>query len=180
MISPEKLGKMKNAFNGLSGRLSVQKKLCAIALERLEEEERKRDELEAACAALTTAIRWAEEAGKQKPAPERSDADSRNSSRNMAGELEEVVPAPAKKGKKRTSGKTRQVTCRYGVEYEVTGLKGSEGEIARLVGMLGRCCCWVCHNRECKTPRNERIEGCGQWCQLYTKQPYCERKGEAK
>lgn len=72
MISPEQLKKMKNAFNSLSGRLAVQKKFCAIALERLAEEERKRDELEAASAALTTAIRWAGEAGKRIPAEKES------------------------------------------------------------------------------------------------------------
>lgn len=72
MISPEQLEKMKNAFNSLSGRLAIQKKLAEIALERLAEEERKRDELEAACTALTTAIRWAGEAGKRIPAEKES------------------------------------------------------------------------------------------------------------
>jgi hypothetical protein len=68
VISPEQLEQMRSAFNGLSGRLAIQKKLAEIAQERLEEEERLRDELEAACAALAVAIQFAEESQKQEPA----------------------------------------------------------------------------------------------------------------
>lgn len=91
MIAPAQLRQMKAAFDSLSGRLAIQKKIAEGALERLEEEERKRDELEAACSAMALAIRWAEEGGKQKPAAGKRTTDSRNSSRNMAVELPENV-----------------------------------------------------------------------------------------
>lgn len=91
MISPEQLEKMKNAFNSLSGRLAIQKKLAALALERVEDAERQRDELAAACDALSVAIRDAEEGGKQESAAEGSATDSRNSSHSMVGELPENV-----------------------------------------------------------------------------------------
>lgn len=91
MIAPAQLRQIKDAFNSLAGRLEIQKKMAECALERLEEEERKRDELEAACAALALAIRWAEEGGKQEPAAGNRTTDSRNSSRNMAVELPENV-----------------------------------------------------------------------------------------
>lgn len=110
MITPEQLRQMKAAFNGLSGRLSIQKKLAEIALERVEEAERQRDELEAACTALATAIRDAEEGGKQESAAEGTKgptADSRNSSHSMVGELGGDVPDKPEKGKRtsRNGGK---------------------------------------------------------------------------
>lgn len=92
MISPEQLEKMKNAFNSLSGRLAIQKKLAEIALERLEEEERKRDELEAACTALTTAIRWTEEAGKRIPAAAKPSTAEACKRPRMRAKQKEVRP----------------------------------------------------------------------------------------
>lgn len=69
----------------------------------------------------------------------------------------------------------RNVKCRYGVEYTVDP-KGTEGEIERFCDLMSRCCCWVCHNRECKQPRNEVIKDCQNVCDLFTKTPYCEVK----
>ena len=103
MITPEQLRQMKAAFNGLSSRLAIQKKLSALALERLEDAERQRDELAAACDALSVAIRDAEEGGKQESAAEGTKgptADSRNSSHSMVGELGGNIPAPAEEGKR--------------------------------------------------------------------------------
>ena len=70
--------------------------------------------------------------------------------------------------------KSKEVTCRYGITYEVEGV-GTEGAILRLFDMLSKCCCWVCHNRGCKEPRNEIIPDCGEVCQIYTKIPYCKK-----
>lgn len=70
----------------------------------------------------------------------------------------------------------KKVTCRYGVEYTVDP-KGTEGEIERFCDLMSRCCCWVCHNRECKQPRNEVIKDCQNVCDLFTKTPYCEISG---
>ncbi len=53
--------KLREARNGLLGRLSILKKSAEIALERLEEAERQRDEVQAACDALTIAINATEE-----------------------------------------------------------------------------------------------------------------------
>lgn len=69
--------------------------------------------------------------------------------------------------------KSKQVTCRYGVTY-MAMFKGSAGEISRGFDLMSRCCCWVCTNLECENPRNEKIDGCGQICGLYTKTPYCQ------
>lgn len=116
MITPAQLKQMKEAFNGLSGRLSIQKKLAEIAFEQLEEAKRRRDELEAACTALSTAIHAAEDAGvvefpehesaTKRPAAD-SVADSRNSSHSMVGELGGDVPDKPEKGKRtsRNGGK---------------------------------------------------------------------------
>ena len=69
-----------------------------------------------------------------------------------------------------------KVTCRYGIEYSVT-LKGSYGAIYRTKDLLSRCCCWVCHNHDCKTPRNEKIDGCQESCELWGMRPHpCEKQ----
>lgn len=69
---------------------------------------------------------------------------------------------------------THHITCRYGVAY-FCQLEGTKAAKARTVQMLQRCCCWVCHNRDCKEPRNEKLQGCGRSCSLYTREPYCKR-----
>ena len=77
---------------------------------------------------------------------------------------------------------TKKVKCRYGVEYKVTA-NGSRGAQARLFDLLGRCCCWVCHNHECKKPRNEKLwPDCGRVCELWVsdKVPFCEAKRKSK
>ena len=64
------------------------------------------------------------------------------------------------------------VTCRYGITYNVE-LHGSEGAKQRTVDMLSKCCCFVCHNHDCKEPRNERVS-CQFQCYLYgAKNPWC-------
>jgi len=69
--------------------------------------------------------------------------------------------------------KKKIITCRYGISYEVE-FKGSIGAIERSFDSLTRCCCWVCHNHDCKEPRNEILENCGHICELWTKKHYCE------
>ena len=64
------------------------------------------------------------------------------------------------------------VTCRYGITYDVEFI-GTQAEIARGCQLMGRCCCWVCHNRDCKEPRNEVIKDCDKVCDIYTSIPYC-------
>jgi len=66
-----------------------------------------------------------------------------------------------------------KVTCRYGIEYEVE-FYGSKGACLRSIDLMGKCCCWVCHNRGCERPRNEVLKDCGKACALWTKKPYCE------
>ena len=66
------------------------------------------------------------------------------------------------------------ITCRYGIQYEVE-LHGSQGAKARTVDMLNKCCCFVCHNHDCKEPRDEKIPNCGHVCSFYTDKPYCKR-----
>ena len=66
-------------------------------------------------------------------------------------------------------------TCRYGVKYEC-GWTGTYGELWRAWDLTRRCCCWVCHNYDCKEPRNEIIKDCNHNCDLWTKKPYCENK----
>ena len=70
----------------------------------------------------------------------------------------------------------KKVTCRYGVEYELKA-SGTTGEFLRLFELMTRCCCWVCHNRACKTPRNEVVEECHENCKLWTNMPYCKKGG---
>lgn len=70
--------------------------------------------------------------------------------------------------------KNYKVTCRYGIPYSVK-LSGTNGEIARTIHMLENCCCWVCHNRDCDCPKNEKINNCGNTCELWTENHYCER-----
>ena len=71
--------------------------------------------------------------------------------------------------------KTKEITCRHGVKYSVTAT-GSGGSILRLWEMLSRCCCYVCYNRECKEPRNRKLRNCKHDCELFTREPYCQRK----
>lgn len=71
----------------------------------------------------------------------------------------------------------RKIKCRYGVEYEVE-FSGSKGACARSLKLMECCCCWVCHNHDCKEPRNEIIEVCGEVCTLLTKIPYCKTEKE--
>lgn len=65
-----------------------------------------------------------------------------------------------------------EVTCRYGITYNVE-LHGSAGAKQRTADMLGKCCCWVCHNHNCKEPRNERVS-CAMECFMYgAKSAWC-------
>ena len=66
-----------------------------------------------------------------------------------------------------------KVKCRYGVEYDVE-FKGTRGAIQRTVDLMTRCCCWVCHNRQCNQPRNEVLKDCGQVCEIWTRRHYCD------
>ena len=68
-----------------------------------------------------------------------------------------------------------ECTCRYGVTY-TTEWKGSYGSIWRGWDLMQRCCCWVCHNHNCKEPRNEVIKNCGNACELWSHTHYCENK----
>ena len=67
-----------------------------------------------------------------------------------------------------------ECTCRYGVTY-TTEWKGSYGAIWRGWDLMRRCCCWVCHNHNCKEPRNEIIKNCGHICEIWAKKHYCEK-----
>ena len=69
----------------------------------------------------------------------------------------------------------KEVKCRYGVTYKID-VKGSYGEKERFYDMMSHCCCWVCHNHECKEPRNEILLDCKKECDLFTDKPYCERE----
>lgn len=67
-----------------------------------------------------------------------------------------------------------KVTCRYGVEYEVFFF-GTEAACNRSVALMGRCCCWVCHNKKCEHPRNEVLKDCENVCEIWTKKRhYCD------
>ena len=68
-----------------------------------------------------------------------------------------------------------ECTCRYGVTY-TTEWKGSYGAIWRCWNLMQRCCCWVCHNHNCKEPKNEVIKNCGNSCELWSHTHYCENK----
>ena len=67
-----------------------------------------------------------------------------------------------------------ECTCRYGIIY-TTKWKGSYGEIWRAWDLMRHCCCWVCHNYDCKEPRNEILDNCGHTCEIWTKKHYCEK-----
>jgi len=71
--------------------------------------------------------------------------------------------------------RTANITCRYGVKYTETAY-GSAGAIGRLFEMLSRCCCYVCHNHDCKQPRERKLRNCEHDCEIYTREPYCQRK----
>lgn len=74
---------------------------------------------------------------------------------------------------------TRKVKCRYGVEYEVTFEDTQMGAIERGFNLMNHCCCWVCHNKECKEPRNEPINGCEEVCEIWgARNPWWCKKGE--
>ena len=76
---------------------------------------------------------------------------------------------------------TRKIKCRYGVEYTHT-FEGSRGANARTFQLMEKCCCWVCHNRECKNPKNEILDDCHYVCELWaeTGKHYCGKKQEKK
>ena len=73
---------------------------------------------------------------------------------------------------------TETVKCRYGVEYELTA-NGSPGACKRLFDLMTHCCCFVCHNHDCKEPRDEKIDNCNNICDLFgfAKLP-CEEKNK--
>lgn len=71
--------------------------------------------------------------------------------------------------------KKYNIKCRYGIEYTIE-LSGSKGAIARTRELLSRCCCWICHNHDCQTPKNEPVRECGNVCEFYTRKPFCQRK----
>lgn len=71
--------------------------------------------------------------------------------------------------------KTKKVTCRYGVTYKAT-FSGSPGAVERTFDLMTRCCCWVCHNHDCKEPRNEKLNDCANVCELFWMIHPCERK----
>lgn len=82
--------------------------------------------------------------------------------------------------------KKQTVTCRYGVTYKYEA-QGSKGQLFRLKTLLENCCCWVCHNHDCKEPRNEQIPDCDPEmephlapCALFTQEPYCLRNKQNK
>ena len=71
-----------------------------------------------------------------------------------------------------------EINCRRGVTYTIKAF-GSNGSIFRLQKMLEDCCCYVCYNHNCPYP----IEGkqqCNKECEIYTKTPFCEKKGGEK
>ena len=73
----------------------------------------------------------------------------------------------------------KKVTCRYGVTYKAT-FSGSSGAVARTFDLMTRCCCWVCHNHDCKPPitRNEILEDCGEVCKIFSgsNSTYCRKE----
>jgi hypothetical protein len=71
----------------------------------------------------------------------------------------------------------KNVTCRYGVKYELEA-HGSSGACFRLFDLMAHCCCFVCHNRECKTPRDEKIDNCNNICDIWFDNPPCEKKNK--
>ena len=72
-----------------------------------------------------------------------------------------------------------ECTCRYGVKW-TDEWTGTYGELWRAWDLMKRCCCWVCHNHDCKEPRNEVIKDCGNSCELWSRTHYCENKNIKK
>ncbi len=70
--------------------------------------------------------------------------------------------------------KTQTVTCRYGISYDIT-FEGSKGAILRSCDLMSKCCCWVCHNHDCKNPRNEKLDNCKDVCEIWFKKHPCEK-----
>lgn len=68
-----------------------------------------------------------------------------------------------------------KVKCRHGVEYSLMA-RGTDGECKRLQKMLTNCCCYVCHNHHCETPKEGKQE-CKNECELYGK-VFCKKKEE--
>ena len=66
-----------------------------------------------------------------------------------------------------------KVKCRHGVEYSLLAI-GTKGEVYRLKQMLSDCCCYVCYNRHCETPKEGKQE-CRNECELYGKR-FCEKR----
>ena len=73
--------------------------------------------------------------------------------------------------------KTQEVTCRYGVKYNVT-FSGSKGEVWRAFDWMTRCCCWCCHNHDCQEPKDEILDDkeCCELCSLFWKVRGCDKK----
>lgn len=69
--------------------------------------------------------------------------------------------------------KKYDISCRYGVNYKIE-IKGNPATIRRTIDMLSKCCCFVCFNHGCKHPKDEKIKGCNNICELFTESPYCE------
>ena len=68
-----------------------------------------------------------------------------------------------------------KVVCRHGIEYYLLAI-GTEGEVNRLKEILSKCCCYVCHNRDCEIPIEGKQE-CLNECKLYGGR-FCENKEE--
>lgn len=72
---------------------------------------------------------------------------------------------------------SKKIKCRYGVEYSPV-FTGSKGANARTFDLMTRCCCWICHNHNCKNPKNEILDDCHYVCELLvgTGKHYCGKK----
>ena len=70
---------------------------------------------------------------------------------------------------------SKDVTCRYGITYNLDGIGPTQGSILRLFDWMTRCCCWCCHNHDCKEPRNEILSDCETACEIYVKTPWCKK-----
>ena len=68
-----------------------------------------------------------------------------------------------------------KIKCRHGVAYTIEA-SGSDGSIFRLQKMLEDCCCYVCRNHNCSCAIDGKQQ-CNEECVMYTKTPFCEKKG---
>ena len=71
-----------------------------------------------------------------------------------------------------------EIKCRQGITYSIKA-SGSEGSLLRLQKMLQDCCCYVCHNHNCHCAIDGK-QPCNRECELYTKTPFCENRGDKK